>query len=348
MFAEIQTLGANLGVADERINLANLKLENVQGQLAVNRQRLRVAKTNLSRGQRAIAKELVSLYVNPPPSELAVALGATSLSGLLNGVDDAQRVAGLDSELIGEVKTFKGAVERHGRELSNEKSQAARLLVERRDERASLAAQLGERQRLLDSIKSEIGKLEAEQRARQLALARAAQRAIAAARARQERLQAATVIGASATVPDLTPAAPGGTSVAPSLSYGTQIATVVPTSSYGTQVVAIAMSFLGTPYVWGGAAPGGFDCSGLVMYSFAQLGVSLPHSSYAMWNYGVPVPEDELEPGDLVFFDGLGHVGLYVGGGDYIDAPYTGVDVRIDSLADPWAVANYVGARRIL
>ncbi len=69
------------------------------------------------------------------------------------------------------------------------------------------------------------------------------------------------------------------------------------------------MSYLGTPYVWGGAAPGGFDCSGLVMYSFAQLGISLPHSSYAQWNYGVPVPYDELQPGDLVFFDGLGHVG---------------------------------------
>jgi cell wall-associated NlpC family hydrolase len=307
VFGEIQTLGASLGVADERINLANLELTHVQGELAVNQQQLRVARTNLTRSQQAIAK------------------------------------------LIEEVKAFKGAVERHGRELSNEKSQAARLLAERRDERASIATQIGERQRLLVSIKSEIGKLEAEQRARQLAQARAAQRAIAAAQARQERLQAATIIGASATVPEITPStAPELTPAAPSLSYGTQIATVVPPSSYGNQVVAIAMSFLGTPYVWGGAAPGGFDCSGLVMYSFAQLGVSLPHSSYAMWNYGVPVPEDQLEPGDLVFFDGLGHVGLYVGGGDYIDAPYTGVDVRIDSLADPWAAANYVGARRIL
>jgi cell wall-associated NlpC family hydrolase len=104
------------------------------------------------------------------------------------------------------------------------------------------------------------------------------------------------------------------------------------------------MQFLGTPYVWAGAAPGGFDCSGLVMYSFAQVGVSLPHSSYAMWNYGVPVSIDQLQPGDIVFFDGLGHVGLYIGGGQYINAPYTGVDVRIDNLAG----SSFVGARRIL
>jgi len=81
--------------------------------------------------------------------------------------------------------------------------------------------------------------------------------------------------------------------------------------------------------------------------SFAQLGVSLPHSSYAMWNYGVAVPEDQLEPGDLVFFDDLGHVGLYIGGGEFVNAPYTGAVVSVSSLTSGWAAANYVGARRI-
>ncbi len=360
MFGEIQTLGVSLGAADERINLANLKLAQVQDELAVNRRRLNVAKTNWRRTQKQIANELVSLYVSPPPSTLGVILGATSLNGLLSGVDDSHRLAELDRQLIGEVKTFKTAVERHGRELSREQAQAAHLLAQRRDEQASVAAQLAERQRLLGSIRSEITKLEAEQEARQLALARAAQRAFTVARARQERLEAATVIGASATAPDPSPVAvaapaqadpataPASPPVAPQLSYGTQTATVIPTSSVGSQAVSIAMSYIGTPYLWGGATPGGFACSGLVMYAYAQLGVSLPHSSYAMWNYGVSVPEGQLEPGDLVFFDGLGHVGLYVGGGDYVDAPYTGVDVRIDSLSDPWAAANYVGARRIL
>ena len=78
------------------------------------------------------------------------------------------------------------------------------------------------------------------------------------------------------------------------------------------------------------------------MYSFAQLGVQLPHSSYAMWNYGAPVPSDQLQPGDLVFFDSLGHVGIYIGGGEYVDAPYTGAFVRVDSLSDP------LGGRELL
>jgi cell wall-associated NlpC family hydrolase len=108
------------------------------------------------------------------------------------------------------------------------------------------------------------------------------------------------------------------------------------------------MQYLGTPYVWAGAAPGGFDCSGLVMYAYQQVGVSLPHSSYAMWDYGVPVSRDQLEPGDIVFFDGLGHVGLYVGGGDFIQAPQTGDVVKISSLDEGYYASNYVGARRIL
>ncbi len=109
----------------------------------------------------------------------------------------------------------------------------------------------------------------------------------------------------------------------------------------------MAMQYLGTPYVWGGASPGGFDCSGLVMYAYAQVGVSLPHSSYAQYGMGVPVSYDQLQPGDLVFFDGLGHVGIYIGGGQFIHAPHTGDVVKISAMSG-WYSSSYVGARRIL
>jgi len=123
--------------------------------------------------------------------------------------------------------------------------------------------------------------------------------------------------------------------------------TVAPPSQYGG-VVGVAMQYLGTPYVWAGAAPGGFDCSGLVMWAYAQVGVSLPHSSYAQYGYGVPVSRDQLQPGDLVFFDGLGHVGIYIGGDQFVHAPHTGDVVKISSLDEAWYAATYVGARRIL
>ena len=120
----------------------------------------------------------------------------------------------------------------------------------------------------------------------------------------------------------------------------------LPSERYSA-AVGIAEKYLGVKYVWGGASPSGFDCSGLVMYVYAQVGVSLPHYTGAQWAMGVPVAYSDLQPGDLVFFDGLGHVGLYIGGGEFIHAPHTGDVVRIDSLSEGWYAATYDGARRI-
>ena len=124
------------------------------------------------------------------------------------------------------------------------------------------------------------------------------------------------------------------------------------------RAIAIAIRYLGVPYKWGGASPRtGFDCSGLVKYVFAQLGVSLPHFAAAQWSSPdtVPVAPNRLQPGDLVFFTGSdgtrkapGHVGIYIRDGYIIDAPYTGAFVRIDRLSEPRLAHEYVGARRIL
>ncbi|HEY4236706.1 MAG TPA: bifunctional lytic transglycosylase/C40 family peptidase [Gaiellaceae bacterium] len=116
-------------------------------------------------------------------------------------------------------------------------------------------------------------------------------------------------------------------------------------------IVSLAMQYLGIPYKWGGASPTtGFDCSGLVQYVYAQVGISLPHYTVSQWNYrgAVAVPKDRLQPGDLVFFNGLDHVGIYIGYGDFIDAPHTGSNVEIDSLSERWFASRYDGARRIL
>jgi cell wall-associated NlpC family hydrolase len=118
-----------------------------------------------------------------------------------------------------------------------------------------------------------------------------------------------------------------------------------------TGVVPIALRYLGVAYVWGGATPqSGFDCSGLVQYAFAQLGVSLPHNTVAQWNdpNAVSVPESDLQPGDLVFFNKLDHVGIYIGDGYFVDAPHTGANVSIASLSEGWYAAKYDGAKRIV
>jgi len=113
----------------------------------------------------------------------------------------------------------------------------------------------------------------------------------------------------------------------------------------GQRAVRIAASELGVPYRYGGSSPSGFDCSGLVAYVYAKLGISLPHNAAAQYSYGRSVDRSHLKPGDLVFFHGLGHVGLYIGHGRIIHAPQSGERVSIQSLAS--RSGSVEGARRL-
>ena len=118
------------------------------------------------------------------------------------------------------------------------------------------------------------------------------------------------------------------------------------TGSIGRRAVSLARRELGVPYFWGGESPAGFDCSGLVAYVYGHLGVSLPRVAADQYRAGPHVPRSMLRPGDLVFFHGLGHVGIYIGGGRFIHAPHTGDVVRISSLTG-WYDETYVGATRV-
>jgi len=117
-----------------------------------------------------------------------------------------------------------------------------------------------------------------------------------------------------------------------------------PGDSIGVQALRIAMTRIGDAYVWGGAGPTTFDCSGLVVWAYAQIGISLPHFTGDLWNSGVHVSRAQLEPGDLVFFFAdISHVGIYVGNGFMLDAPTFGIPVGIHPVF--WSA--YAGAVRI-
>lgn len=118
----------------------------------------------------------------------------------------------------------------------------------------------------------------------------------------------------------------------------------LPNGAGNAEAARIALSFQGVPYVWGGESPSGFDCSGLATYAYRQIGKSVPHYTYAIWGQFPQVPYEQLQPGDLVFFSGLGHMGIYIGGGNFVHAPQTGDVVRVQSLAS--RSGNYVGAVR--
>jgi cell wall-associated NlpC family hydrolase len=131
------------------------------------------------------------------------------------------------------------------------------------------------------------------------------------------------------------------TDVAPHVRHSAPVADTIAGAA-----VRDAMHLRGTPYVWSGASPSGFDCSGFTSYVYGRLGIHLAHSSYAQWSAGAHVRRADLRPGDLVFFDGLGHVGIYIGAGRFIHAPHTGTVVSVDRLSGSWYGPEYDGAVR--
>jgi peptidoglycan DL-endopeptidase CwlO len=328
VMAQIQNLDGSLEHAIEAYNLANDKLDAIRGDLKENRVDLTIAERNLKGAQKALAARVVALYTaDESDSTLDVLVGSSSLEELVDGLEAVSSVSKQDTQVLANVKTFQSQVKQRRAELKRAKARQAQLVAERAEHKASIESQLAERRSLLSSIKNEIAQIQAAERRRQAELAR------------QARARAAAP---QPLMPTLTPSAQPAAVAEPSAPSPLPAA---PPSRYGG-VVGIAMGYLGVPYVYGGASPSGFDCSGFVMYVFGQIGVSLPHNAAAQYGAGTPVDRGQLEPGDLVFFNGLGHVGIYVGGGSFIHSPHTGDVVKISSMTG-WYSSTYVGARRL-
>ena len=330
--AEVQQLDSSLASTIEAYNFANIELDRIDGDLRSNARHLVAARKSLVVAQKRIAERLRDLYVNGEgDSTLEVLLGSQSLDDIISRLDAIQRVSSQDASILRAVKRYRKEVETRKARLQEARSDQARIVAERAAQKQSIEARLVERQELLASVKDEIVQLQAEERRRQAALA-------AEARARLQAQRLAAVQSQDEAVAPVFEVSEAAIPVA-----------LPPDGDKASQVIAIAIQYLGVPYVWGGASPStGFDCSGFTMYVFAQIGISLPHHAASQFSYGTPVSRDQLQPGDLVFFDGLGHMGMYIGGAQFIHAPHTGDVVKISSLYDSWYASTWVGARRIL
>jgi cell wall-associated NlpC family hydrolase len=327
----LASLRAQARAAEARINALNVaaekkieaydgvhgKLISTRKQLAATKLNLRLARANLAASQRQLAHSLAAEYKAGGQDPLMYVLAAKSFGDLVDEMQLLQRRNSTDAQLVRSIAHYRATVRTAVHKLSVENAKLTHETSQAKQARDAAISSLNTEKHYSAGLNSKIQSVIAAQQA---AAAAAAARAAAAA-------QAAPPAGGTGG------SAPSGPPIPPP-----------PGSSLGAKAVAIAQQYLGVPYVWGGASPSGFDCSGLVMYVYGQLGVSLPHNAAAQYASLPHVPLNDLQPGDLVFFYGFGHVGIYVGGGEMIHAPHTGAVVSYASISGEGPIS---GAARV-
>jgi cell wall-associated NlpC family hydrolase len=376
VLAQVDALDVRFGRVVDEWDGARIQLEASRRRLAANARSLRKARWRSRAADRRLGQRLVAIYEGGEPTIVDVVTGAANLSDLLDRLEAADALAGYDRRVADAARRSRERLVSARRELQATERTRRAAVAELAAERRQIGAMLARRRRLLASVQSQVAELRRQEAARQQALAAAARARLAreqALRAREAAARAATKRAASSptattTTPPATtvppaaattlaaqpPPAPATTAAEPppppaTTAAATTVAPPASTPSPGAghpEAAVIALRYLGVRYRWGGASPAtGFDCSGLVMYVYAQLGIQLPHQSAAQYGYGAPVARDQLQPGDLVFYDGLSHVAIYIGNGQVVHAPRTGDVVRIVPLSQ--GGGSYVGARRI-
>jgi cell wall-associated NlpC family hydrolase len=342
LIGRIQSLGYREDALSQRYDQAELVLGQTEAAVRADRARLLRANAETAHARAVLQDAAISAYVNAGGSSVVAPSMSSANTGLLR------------SEYEQSLASNQMAAENQYRTASLEDATAeATLRSEEATERSNLAsissaqrevtATQAQLQALYRSDQGQIATIVAQEEAAQRAEEQRA--ANLAAQRRAAAQQAAQTTTTTASSPTSSPTSTTAPSPAPSTGGGGGGGgfSPPPDSSAAAIAVAAAESRVGDPYVWGGAGPNDFDCSGLVMWAYEQAGIQLPHFSGAQWADTVHIPMSQLQPGDLVFFSNPDeHVAMYVGNGDVVQAPYTGADVQIVPMYSEFTLASRV------
>ncbi len=332
--ALIDQLDEELSAATEEYDYANQQLEDTQAAIKRTQKLLTQSETDLATVQDRLNQRVVEIYKTGDLSMLAVILDASSFTDLIARYDQLQRLSKQDADLLKQVQDYKTQTADRKVQLDAELAREQVELQTTAAAKDKVTAQLAKQKKALKGKEALITQLKKEEAARQAALLAAAKKAAAEAARKAAAERAAREAAAKAAKNNKTTTTTDSSGGGGPIGYN---------GDKAAQVVDIALQYVGVPYVWGGSSPSGFDCSGLVKYAYGKIGIYLPHSSGMQYSYGVYVPQDQLKPGDIVFFyTPIHHVGIYIGNGKMVNA--TGDHVQIGTV---WK-SSYHGARRIL
>ena len=330
----ISQLNDELSAVTEDYDYANQQLADTQAAVQKTQKLLTQSQGDQATAQDMLNQRVVQIYKSGDLTMLSVLLNASSFSDLIGRYEQLQRLSKQDADLVKNVQKYTSQVTTHKTLLDSQLRQEQVDLQKTTAAKDKVTAQLAKQKKALKGKEAQVAALQKAEAARQAALLAAAKKAAEEAAQKAAAAKAAADAAARAAKNKKITIPAGNSGGGGVLGYNATLA---------ARVVQIALQYVGVPYVWGGSSPAGFDCSGLVMYSYSKIGIYLPHSSAMQYSYGVYVPESQLKPGDLVFFyNPIHHVGMYIGNGQMVNA--TGNHVQIG----PVFKSSYHGARRVL
>ena len=303
--AEIHRLDLHAEALTEQYDKVVWELGVLRRRMRIETARLIAEQAKLRYEQGVLSGLVIEQYKGGDPRTLEIVLSASSLSQVTSGMDLKQRLDTAVATTVDAINAAKNAIAAERRAIAAAQVKARADKREIVLRRHQIRRELRRRHRLVSILGRQITVMTAADRIGQAELALQAQKWLEA--------------DLKADVAD-------------------------PGQELRDHVALDALKQIGVPYVWGGASPQGFDCSGLVMWLYSHYGVALPHFAASQYHLGPQVATDQLRPGDLVYFNKLDHVALYIGNGWVVQAPHTGDWVRMTPLSNSWFQKLYVGA----
>lgn len=375
LLTQIQTLGQQEDALSERYDQATVDLQTAQARVSQANEQLKGALAQEGKARQALTADAVTVYEDSGSEAPAAGHASTQLSAADQAMVEKEyegTLANAQSDDLDQYHLLALQATDAEKNLQQAQTAAQNTLDSVNQDRQSTAALAAKLQQDYGQVQGQVATLfNQEQAQQQAAQQQAAQQRLAAARTAAAQHATAQLVSAPKTIPEASTsglgtttststattattataaprpptfsAAPARPPVATAASPGPTFSAPLPQGSGVGAAISAAESQIGVPYVYGGESAGqGFDCSGLVQWSFARAGISLPRTAAAQYGAVSHITMGDLEPGDLVFFGDLSHVAIYIGNGEIVEAPHTGASVWITALYPEFVLAGRV------
>ncbi|MBU3194477.1 NlpC/P60 family protein [Clostridium algidicarnis] len=353
--AELQELDSQIGGLQDKLNENKATMNQKEKDIQTIKKDIDKATQELKEKQEIFDTRMRAIYKSGSPGYLELIIKAEGMSDLFSKVKAIGKLMDFDKKIIEELNDTKLELDNKKQALDNEVKSLNELKIENEKQLSEVNIKKQDQKKLVDKAKEESDKIKVNLKEKERKIIAFQKNIITDSSSSSDDIKSAiaalretrkTIVVIDEEVVDLIEK---GKEIIKNKEAAAKTSSIVPSRggsnaapASSNSIVNYAYNFMGVPYVYGGTKPSGFDCSGFTSYVYNAFGYGIGRTTYDQIGGGTPVSYNDLQPGDLVFTNGVGHVGIYVGGGQMIHAPRTGRNVEVGPIY------GFSSARRVL